>query len=71
MSSIQPHRTSLARPSDQELHDRQARALESALCAEFDGLIVWGRGGTTADGCAPALFYQSHFNGHGSAKQAS
>lgn len=62
MSYIKPSPTTLLRPSDQELHHRQASALESAVRAGFDGLIVWGRGGTNADGCADLLYLTNHIS---------
>lgn len=60
---IRPGRpTTLERPSDDELRERQTRALESALRAGFAGLIVWGRGGTNADGCADLLYLTNHIS---------
>ena len=57
-----PRVTAHARPSDHELHGRQARVLESAVRAGFDGLIVWGRGGTNADGCADLMYLTNHIS---------
>ncbi|RKF48322.1 Xaa-Pro peptidase family protein [Paraburkholderia fungorum] len=62
MQCVQPRPTSLPRPSDAELHERQTRALESALRAGFDGLIVWGRGATNVDGCADLLYLTNHIS---------
>lgn len=52
----------LPRVSDEELAERQRRALNAALEAGFGGLIVWGRGGTNADGCADLLYLTNHIS---------
>jgi len=52
----------MARPSDHELQTRQRRALEDALHEGHHGLIVWGRGGTNADGCADLLYLTNHLS---------
>jgi Xaa-Pro aminopeptidase len=57
-----PGASLMARPCNEELRQRQQRALESALREGFAGLIVWGRGGTNADGCADLLYLSNHMS---------
>jgi Xaa-Pro dipeptidase len=62
MTAIAARPTNLPRPSDAELAERRRRALEAALQAGLDGLIVWGRGSTNSDGCQDLLYLTNHMS---------
>jgi Xaa-Pro aminopeptidase len=48
--------------SSGEYEIRQARLLELAVSRGFDGVVVWGRGSTNADGCADLLYVTGHIS---------
>ena len=47
-------------PAAAEFAQRRARALETACDAGFDGMLVWSRGATNADGNGGCLYLANH-----------
>jgi Xaa-Pro dipeptidase len=57
-----PRPNRIPRADDAEYAGRMDRALETALKAGLDGLIVWGRGSTNSDGSQDLLYLTNHMS---------
>ena len=57
-----PRPNRIPRADDAEYAGRMDRALEAALKAGLDGLIVWGRSSTNSDGSQDLLYLTNHMS---------